>query len=135
MNRNPSEQALRIKRLLIECSPLIEEYTSLVCPSCRDVCCKQRHGAFTETDRAYVAALDDAVPAHDPAWLPDRPCQFLGPHGCVKPRWQRAWKCTWYYCDALLEALRTGPAQKARKLTALQEELLRLYNDLQGCRP
>lgn len=133
MTGKASEQARAIKQLLIECSPLIEEYTVKVCPSCADVCCKQRHGSFTERDRAYVAALEEDVPRHDPAWPPDRVCQFLGPAGCVKPRWQRAWKCTWYYCDPLLDALHSGPAYKARKLTTLQQELLRLYDALKGC--
>lgn len=135
MNRKATEQARAIKQLLIECSPLIEEYTGAVCPSCTEICCKQRHGAFTEADRAYLNALEEDIPHHDPAWPPDRLCQFLGPRGCIKPRWQRAWKCTWYYCEPLLEALRSGPAHKARKLSRLQEELLRLYNGLKGCDP
>lgn len=132
MNRNAFATAQAIRRLLTECSPLIEEYTAAVCPSCTEVCCKQRHGAFTEKDRAYLNALETDVPRHDPAWPPDRLCQFLGPGGCVKPRWQRAWKCTWYYCDPLLEALRSGPARKARRLSALQRNILGLYDKLEG---
>ena len=130
MSRDTAERAQAIKRLLIECTPLIEEYTRMVCPSCTDVCCKQRHGAFTDRDRAYLGALNESIPLHDPKRSPDQLCQFLGAGGCTKPRWQRAWKCTWYYCDPLLEALRTGPAHKARKLSALQQEILRLYDEL-----
>ena len=66
----PAEKAMRLKQLLIESSPLIEGYTRQVCPSCTDVCCKQRHGLFTEEDRAYVVALGERVPAHDPSRPP-----------------------------------------------------------------
>ncbi len=125
----PAKLARTIKNLLIECSPLIDEYTAAVCPSCRSVCCKQRHGAFTTVDRVYLDALGEKVPPHDPAWPPDSSCQFLGPSGCAKPRWQRAWKCTWFYCSPLLEALASGPTHKARKLTFLQQELIRLYDE------
>jgi hypothetical protein len=36
MSRNTST-AQKIKTLLIEISPLIDEYTALTCPQCRDV--------------------------------------------------------------------------------------------------
>ncbi len=122
--------AHHLKQLLIESSPLIEEYTRQVCPSCADVCCKQRHGLFTETDRSYLAALDEAVPPHDPSRPPDGFCQFLGASGCAKPRWQRAWKCTWYFCEPLLRALSEGPQKKARRLSAVLDEMGRLYGTI-----
>ncbi len=131
MNR-ASAKAQRLKQLLIESSPLIEEYTRQVCPSCTDVCCRQRHGMFTAADRAYIAALDEEVPTHDPRLSLDGACQFMGPSGCVKPRWQRAWKCTWFFCGPLLAALSEGPQKKMRQLSAMLEEMGRLYGELKG---
>ena len=131
MNRSRSlETAQHLKRLLIESSPLIEDYTRQVCPSCADVCCKQRHGLFTEADVAYVAALGDPVPAHDPTHPLDSLCQFLTKRGCAKPRWQRAWKCTWYFCEPLLRALQEGPQKNARALSAVLLEMGRLYEEI-----
>ena len=124
--------ALRLQQLLTETSPLIEAYTSTVCPSCTDVCCRQRHGLFTSRDRAYLAALRPEAPLHDPLHPLDGPCQFLGPEGCVKPRWQRAWKCTWYFCEPLLRALEEGPAKQARALSAALAEMARLYDEIEG---
>ncbi|MBS1242523.1 MAG: hypothetical protein H6R44_278 [Nitrospirae bacterium] len=127
-----AEAARRLKQLLIENSPLIEEYTRQICPSCTEVCCKQRHGLFTEDDRAYLAALGEEVPPHDPSRPVDGSCQFLGASGCEKPRWQRAWKCTWYFCEPLLQALAEGPQKKARALSASLGVMGRLYCAMKG---
>jgi hypothetical protein len=123
--------ARRLRQLLAETSPLIEAYTSAVCPACTDVCCRQRHGLFTVRDRAYLSALGAEAPLHDPSHPLDGPCQFLGPGGCAKPRWQRAWKCTWYFCEPLLQALETGPPKQARALSASLEEMTRLYDAME----
>ena len=124
--------AQRLKALLIESSPLIESYTRQVCPGCVDVCCRQKHGMFTAADKAYLDALGESMPSHDSGSALDGPCQFLGPTGCIKPRWQRAWKCTWYFCDALLQAVAAGPQKQARALSRMQTEILHLYDELQG---
>lgn len=125
-----SHTVQRLKQLLIESSPLIEAYTRQVCPSCTDVCCIQRHGLFTESDRGYLAALDEPVPPHDPLRPLEESCQFLTGAGCMKPRWQRAWKCTWYFCEPLLRALAEGPQRNARALSAALEEMGRLYEEM-----
>ena len=131
LTHDPSaETARRLKQLLIESSLLVEQYTRQVCPSCIDVCCKQRHGLFTETDRAYITSLAESVPLHDPTRPLDGPCQFLTGTGCSKPRWQRAWKCTWYFCEPLLRTLDEGPQTKARRMSAMLEEMGRLYDEV-----
>jgi hypothetical protein len=80
----------------------------------------------------YFAGVGVAVPRHDPSRHPDAPCQFLGGGGCTQARWQRAWKCTWYFCGPLLKAVQEGPPRKARTLSAALEKMVRLYNDLTG---
>ena len=127
-----TDAARRLKQFLLDSSPLIEEYTRQVCPSCKEVCCKQRHGLFTEADRAYLAALAEEVPPHDPSRPLDGPCQFLGASGCKKPRWQRAWKCTWYFCEPLLRVLAEGPQKKARALSASLGKMGQLYCAMKG---
>ncbi len=119
-----TESAEKIKELLIEISPLIEEYTALVCPDCRDVCCRQRHGIMNEQDLRYLAALNMPRPVYDPGQLPDGPCQFMGAEGCMSPRWLRPWRCTSYFCDALITAMNAGPQKKARRLSALIQEIV-----------
>lgn len=131
MSRSAGDAARELKQLLIGISPLIEGYTSRICPGCAEVCCRQRHGAFTAVDRAYISALGEQAPFPDPSRDPDGPCQFLEEQGCAKPRWQRAWRCTWFFCDPLLEALDQGPQRDARGLTAAIERIMRLYEQLE----
>ncbi len=123
MNRNLSA-AEKQRMLLNEVSPLIEEYTSAVCPDCRDVCCKQRHGMMNDLDRRYAAALGEAVPAYEPGRSLDGPCQFMGNGGCSIPRWLRPWRCTSYFCDPLLAAMAQGPQRKSRRISALIQQIV-----------
>lgn len=122
--------AHRLRELLIESSLLIEGYTARVCPSCEDVCCRQKHGQYLEGDVLYLTALGVAVPAVDASRPPEGPCGFLGPSGCIHPRWLRPWKCTWYFCDPLLQAFDAGPARTARNLSRLLQEMIDLRNHL-----
>lgn len=124
MQNSKTAAAHELKELLVRFSPLIEEYTEKVCPDCTDVCCKQKHGMFQDRDIAYLAALDVDTSVHDPTIPLDGLCQFLGPAGCVKPRWQRAWKCTWYFCEALIKAMDEGPQQTARRISEMTEKMI-----------
>ncbi len=124
--------AERLKRLLIESSSLIEEYTRKVCPDCSDVCCRQKHGVYRERDILYLQALDVEVPPRDEGRPLEGPCQFMGPRGCVQPRWLRPFKCTWYFCEPLLAVLNEGPQRSARRLSAYLQEMILLSDKLGG---
>lgn len=111
----PEEIALQLKNLIIEVSPLIEEFTQKTCPYCKDVCCKQRHAIPEERDILYRKLLRLQPETFDNR-DEDEPCQFLSNQGCIKPRWQRPLRCTWYFCDSLLKAIDEGNQKKARRL-------------------
>ena len=123
------EQAEQLKQLLIESSPLIEEYTSAVCPSCVDICCRQKHGTHRSCDLAYLHTLGTPAPLLDTGRDPDGPCQFMGQFGCTLPRWTRAFKCTWFFCEPLLAAMNEGEPRKARRLSAALQKMVDRYND------
>ncbi len=129
MTKNFRAAAETIKQVLIDISPLIDEHTMLVCPHCREVCCKQRHGIMDEHDLRYVMALEETVPAYDRERPLDGPCQFMGPQGCVTPRWLRPWRCTSYFCDALLDAMNEGPQKKAREISALIQKVVDMRSE------
>jgi hypothetical protein len=122
--------AEKLKHLLIETSPLIEQYTREVCPACANVCCKQKHGVFRERDVIYLNALGSDVPLYDESISPDSPCQFLSPGGCALPRWLRPFKCTWYFCDPILQAMNEGPGRENRRFIEALREMVRLYGEL-----
>jgi len=125
-----SDIALKLKQLLIDSSPLIEEYTATICPVCIDVCCRQRHGLYREKDLGYLNGLGIVAPQRDEARSLEGPCESMGPGGCIQPRWLRPFKCTWFFCDPLLEALNNGPQKKARKLTGMMQDMINFYNAL-----
>lgn len=130
MTRNRREIAEQFKRLLIESAPIIEEYTAKLCPACTDVCCKQKHGILRENDILYLRALGETVSSRDEARPPEGPCELMGPQGCVQPRWLRPFKCTWYFCEPLLNALHEGPPRKARQLSAMLQGMVDLSGEL-----
>ena len=127
MTRSGSERAAALKKLLIDSSALIEEYTALVCPDCTNVCCRQKHGIYREGDIRYLEELGEPVPQRDPARSEEGPCEAMGPRGCIQPRWLRPFKCTWYFCDPLIAALDEGPQKKARKLAGMMQDMIDLY--------
>jgi hypothetical protein len=130
MTDHRADIAQEMKLLLIGSSPLIEEYTAAVCPDCTDVCCRQKHGLYRERDVLYLRALGVKVPARDTARLLEGPCEAMGPEGCMQPRWLRPFKCTWYFCEPLLAALNRGPQKKARKIAAIMQEMIDLYQTI-----
>jgi len=121
-----------LQQLMIESSPLIEEYTRELCPGCTDVCCKQKHGIHRERDVIYLGALGIDIPLRDPIRPPEGPCEAIGERGCTHPRWLRPFKCTWYFCDPLLEAMNDGPQKKARLLSRVMTEMIECYDGLKG---
>ena len=135
MTKNAVAVAEKLKQLLIDSSPLIEEYTGEVCPHCPDLCCKQKHGIFRERDIRYLHALSLDIPLRDEARPQEGPCEFMGPHGCDRPRWKRPFRCTWYFCEPLLAALNNGPQKKARRLSAALQEMIDVYAELSASSP
>jgi len=128
MTDSRTDIALKLKQLLIDSSPLIEEYTATICPVCIDVCCRQRHGLYREADIGYLDGLGIVAPQRDEARSLEGPCESMGPWGCIQPRWMRPFKCTWYFCDPLLAAFNNGPQKKARKLTGMMQDMINFYN-------
>ncbi len=51
------------------------------------------------------------------------PCRYLGPRGCTLERYERPYRCTWYFCPQLLQALASA---EPREYRALVERLGRL---------
>jgi len=130
MKTNHADPARVLKQLLIDSSPLIEEYTAPVCPGSTDVCCRQKHGLYRPRDIRYLRMLDVPVPARDTARPFEGPCEAMGPGGCILPRWLRPFNCTWYFCEPLLAALNRGPQKKARRIAIAMQEMIDHYQAL-----
>jgi len=106
-------------------SPFIELHTSRVCPGCLKVCCIDRHGTHEPEDLEVIDALGENPPPDVPLTPDTLPCRQLGPTGCGLERWRRPYRCTWYFCTALLEEMPDEDPREYRefigKLRHLQE--------------
>lgn len=92
----------------------LQENTAAVCPSCRKVCCANRHAYYDYEDLIYIYALGRRPPPYAERRGDAEPCQFIGAAGCSVPRPLRPFRCTWYFCDTLLQHIESGPAKAYR---------------------
>ena len=119
-----SEIADELKEAFNAVSPFIEKHTSIVCPECKKVCCIDKHGRYDKNDLVFLMALGVKVQPD----LPDReeldPCRFLNEKGCSRKRWERPFRCTQFFCDALLKSLENDNAKLYRAFVEYLQYLI-----------
>jgi len=121
---NLSELADDLRQAFKAVSPFIEKHTAIVCPECKKVCCIDKHGRYDKNDLVFLRALG-VKKHHD---LPDReesdPCRFLNEKGCSRERWERPFRCTQFFCDALLKSLENDNAKLYRAFVEYLQHLI-----------
>jgi len=100
-----SRSARQAETLIELISPLIEAYTSAVCPDCTSICCINRHSRFDQSDVIFMTALGEDIPEENPGIADTDACRFLGSRGCTLKRSQRPYRCTWFFCSPLLDQI------------------------------
>ncbi|MDA8325288.1 MAG: hypothetical protein M0033_03625 [Nitrospiraceae bacterium] len=120
--------ALQMAESFRKLTPFIERHTGMVCPHCPKICCANKHGTPEEDDFIFYRALGMAAKPADGA--PDEVCSLLGSRGCELPRWQRPFRCTWYFCLPLLESMRGDSGRQYRAFVAGLARLVELRNRL-----
>ena len=100
-----SRSARQAEILIETISPLIEAFTSAACRLCTAVCCINRHSRFDHSDVIFMTALGKDIPEEDPGIADTDACRFLGMRGCVRKRSQRPYRCTWFFCEALMDQI------------------------------
>lgn len=120
MERISRALAEEMKEAYDAVSPFIEKHTVRVCPTCEKVCCIDRHGTHEGEDLAFLHALGAGPPPNAPKAEDTEPCRHLTSTGCLLPRWQRPFRCTWYFCSPLLEEMpRENPREYREFMRAL----------------
>lgn len=118
-----------LKKAFEAVSPYIQRHTSKVCPSCPKVCCINKHGNYDEVDMVFIRALGLET-EHKPD-IPDAaPCRFLNKDGCVLPRYKRPFRCTWYFCERLLESMGADSAKEYKSFISVLQNLQGLRRKL-----
>jgi len=112
-----------IKAAFDSISPYIQKHTGEVCPLCPKVCCIDRHGRYEEKDLVFINAIgmDSCNRAPD---RPDTdPCRFLKESGCFLPRYRRPFRCTWYFCERLLDSMQKDKPREYRAFVSAFQRL------------
>ena len=118
-----TEEAQRLREAFSLIDPFIQDFTSRVCPYCGTVCCANRHGFPEYADIVIFFALGLDVPRYNLDVDERALCQFIGAKGCILPRAQRPYRCTWYFCEPLLIQIEIGPPEQYRQFIKLVQML------------
>lgn len=117
--------------LLEAISPIIEALTSRLCPECAAVCCINRHSHFDYSDVIFMSALNRELPAEAPEVALTAPCRFLGLSGCLRKRTERPYRCTWYFCEPLLDVIwKQMPLPEYRRFMKMLREITVLRTEM-----
>jgi hypothetical protein len=129
---NPAELALQLKEAINSVSPYIEEHTAIVCPKCKKVCCADKHGRYDENDIAYLVALGVNIPDQDPYREETEACRYITENGCSLSRWMRPYRCTLFFCDALIKSLEEGDSKLYRAFDNYFQNLILVRQEFTG---
>ena len=110
-----NDKAHQFKQAYAIMDPFIQKYTAEVCPYCGNVCCCNKHGFPEFADVVAILAMGGKVPEYDLSVDEGALCQFIGEKGCVLPRIERPYRCTWYFCEPLLLQIEIGPPKQYRE--------------------
>lgn len=130
MNRNAI--AKEMQGAFDDLSPFIEKHTRAACPACNKVCCIDRHGTYEKEDILFLSALGEKPETERPREDDTLPCRHLTPRGCRLKRYMRPFRCTWYFCHALLESMPEGIAREYRAFIKTFQDLQELRRRLLG---
>ena len=111
-------------------SPFMEKHTAIVCPDCESVCCKGKHGRYDENDLVFLRALDVDIPSDTSCREEEDGCRYMTEKGCSLERWMRPYRCTFFFCDALLKSLEDDNSKLYRAFMAYFEHMVSLRRKL-----
>ena len=118
------EMAACILRRMQAVDPVLSQVCAWTCPECVHPCCQRATVRYDLRDLLFLHCIHWAVPVGHPS--PDAgDCCYLGPEGCMMPRFVRPFLCTWYLCPSQMDILRqagNGPlAQLPQRLQEIQD--------------
>ena len=129
---NMHELALQLKAAINSVSPYIEEHTTIVCPQCRKVCCADKHGRYDADDIAYLEALGMDIPPQPADREKTAACRYMTENGCSLRRWMRPYRCTLFFCDALIKSLEKGDPKLYRAFDNYFQNLIVVRQEFIG---
>ncbi len=122
---NVVNEAVKIKKTYTCLEFFCHDYTGPICSECLEPCCVNRHGFPDFEDLVIFQAMGIKAPCFDCDVVDTEPCQFLGPEGCILPRYQRSYRCTWYFCDYCMDEFQHAKEKEFIRFQALMAKLSR----------
>ena len=114
MNNKPDnleELASEIKEAFNTVSPFIEKHTAKLCPDCKHLCCKDKHGRYDQDDIKFLKAINEVIPPAQLERHESGPCRYMSENGCSIERYLRPFRCTHFFCNPLLKSLEEDNAK------------------------
>lgn len=118
------ELANELREAFNAVSPFIEKHTSIVCPECEKICCKDKHGRHDRDDLKFITALGAEIHLDTAERDESGPCRFMNEKGCALKRWERPFRCTHFFCDPLLKSLENDNAKLYRSFVEYLQYLI-----------
>lgn len=92
------ETAGRINSLLSSADDLLDRLGQKTCARCCAPCCRVADVSYDFRDLLFIHLTGQDTPPGQPRRSSGETCRYLGAAGCLIPRLQRPWICTWYIC-------------------------------------
>ncbi|MBF0541268.1 MAG: hypothetical protein HQK91_07450 [Nitrospirae bacterium] len=112
-----------IRQKNCEIDYFIEQCSNEVCPDCKQVCCINRHGIDGYHDIIFKLITGIVPITADLMINYDAPCQYLSEKGCILKRYDRPYRCTWFFCSETLRYFESGNQRKYRDMTTKIAEI------------
>jgi hypothetical protein len=92
------ETADSIKILVASIDSPLDWLCKNTCAQCFAPCCLVADVSYDFRDLVFIHLTDQTKPPGQPRRKAHDVCRYLGPEGCLIPRFERPWICTWYIC-------------------------------------
>jgi hypothetical protein len=127
---NLEELAIEIREAFHTVTPFIEKHTAIVCPECKNLCCKDKHGRHDQDDIKFLTAINEAIPPDQSDRDESGPCRYINEKGCSIERYLRPFRCTHFFCSPLLQSLENDNAKLYRAFVAYLQHLISIRQKL-----
>ncbi|MDJ0622259.1 MAG: hypothetical protein QNJ17_04810 [Desulfocapsaceae bacterium] len=107
----PVRQAAVIVRKITFVDKLLENLCDATCQSCAEPCCQRATIWYDFVDLLFSYLQHKKLPPQQIVRRRGKSCPLLTSQGCVLPRIERPFICTWYVCpaqNALIEQAEKG---------------------------
>ncbi|MFQ3573836.1 MAG: hypothetical protein SNJ53_04300 [Thermodesulfovibrionales bacterium] len=125
-------KAQQIMSIINHVDASIQSFTSQVCINCRDVCCINLHSYYELGDIIYLCLIEEGCPLHRSGLADRESCQFLSHTGCTLRRFQRPFRCNWYFCSDLIQFIGTYGKKQGRVLSDKMQGLIYTRSEMIG---